>query len=139
VQQSASVCSCSGVRRRFTCPELPERVCCAADGCVAAETLCRLAGVSSALAAATMLCARFDGRPAAGLAAAGLASAGGASALWRRCTLPQEVGLPHLSHAACKSMPRAAITKTLAIAGSSLRPIARRAPEGHLRRVCAEG
>ena len=42
----------------------------------------------------------------------------------RRCTLAHVVGLPHVSHALKRSMPRDASKNTLATSGDSFRPIA---------------
>ena len=52
--------------------------------------------------------------------------------------MPQVPGWPHFTQAACKSMPRAAIRKALAMSELSIRPIARQGSRAHLRKFCAE-
>ena len=60
------------------------------------------------------------------------------AALKRRCTLPHVVGLPHFSHALCRSTPRDASTNTLATSGVSLRPIVDQLCKPPVSGFCAE-
>lgn len=112
-------------------PLLPVRVVgVICDDCDDGAPALRFAGATrTPPARATIFCPRLDdGRAAGALAAAGVDDVAN-MALKRRCTLPHDVGEPHCSNALFRSMPRLAITKTLATSSLSVRPMVGSAKE----------